>query len=81
MFCTHQKDNWADLLHLVEFAWNNHHHSLINMTPFFANYGMHPTMTDVLSAGQQDTPTRIRRLTKIREEIKGQIGKAQEEQK
>jgi len=81
MFCTHQKDNWADLLHMAEFAWNNHHHSSIDMTPFFANYGMHPTITNVPSAGQQDTPTRIKRLIEIREEIKGQIGKAQEEQK
>jgi len=80
MFCTHQKDNWAELLHLAEFAWNNHHHSSINMTPFFANYGMHPTMTDVPSAGQQDTPTCIKRLGELRLEIREQIGKAQKEQ-
>ena len=81
MFCTHQKDNWADLLHLAEFAWNNHHHSSIRMTPFFANYGMHPTITNVPSAGQQDTPTRIKRLSELRLEIREQIGRAQEEQK
>jgi len=38
-------------------------------------------MTDVPSVGQQDTPTRIKRLAEIRLEIKEQIGKAQVEQK
>jgi len=70
----------VDLLHLAEFAWNNHHHSSINMTPFFANYGMHPTITDVPSVGQQDTPTRVKRLGELRLEIRKQIGKAQKEQ-
>src|ERR1700748_1758485 len=41
MFCNAQKTNWADLLHLAEFAWNNHHHSSTEMTPFYANTGMH----------------------------------------
>jgi len=81
MFCNHQKNNWSDLLHLVEFAWNNHHHSSIGMTPFYANYGMHPTMTDVPTAGQESMPVRIKRLLEAREEIKEQMGKAQREQK
>ena len=56
MFYDHRKENWADLLHLAEFAWNNHHHSSLDMTPFYANYRMHPTMTDLLSEGQYDVP-------------------------
>jgi hypothetical protein len=47
---------------MVEFAWNNHYHSSIEMTPFFANYGMHPTMMDIPLEGQRDTPTWIKRL-------------------
>jgi len=62
MFCNHQKNIWSDLLHLVEFAWNNHHHLSIGMTPFYTNYGMHPTMTDVPSAGQENIPVQIKRL-------------------
>jgi len=42
---------------------------------------MHPTMTNILSAGQQDMPTQIKRLLEAQEEIKEQMGKAQEEQK
>ena len=60
MFCSHRQDDWADLLLMVEFAYNNHHHPLINMTPFFANYGYHLTLTNVLSAGQSgETNKRI----------------------
>jgi hypothetical protein len=56
MFCSHRQDNWADLLLMMEFAYNNHHHLSINMTPFFANYGYHPTLMNVLSAAQSGEP-------------------------
>jgi hypothetical protein len=56
MFCSHQQDDWADLLLMVEFAYNNHHHPSIDMTPFFANYGYHPTLTNVPSTAQSGEP-------------------------
>jgi hypothetical protein len=56
MFCSHQQDSWADLLLTVEFAYNNHHHPSIDMTPFFANYGYHPTLTNMLTAAQSGEP-------------------------
>ena len=34
MFCLHRQDDWADLLLTAEFAYNNHHHPLIDTTPF-----------------------------------------------
>jgi len=80
MFCDHQKDDWADLLHTAEFAWNNHHHSSLGMTPFFANCGMHPTMTDVPTEGQYDTPKRIKRIGELREHLRSQLLKAQVQQ-
>jgi len=80
MFCDHRKENWTDLLHLAEFAWNNHHHLSLDMTPFFANYGMHPTMMDLPSEGQYDTPKRIKHLLETREQIKRELLRAQEQQ-
>ena len=80
MFCDHRKENWADLLHLAEFVWNNHHHSSLDMTPFYANYGMHPTMTDLPLEGQYDLPKRIQRLLESRELVKAQLLEAQEQQ-
>ena len=42
--CTinYQQDNWTDLLHLAEFAYNNTLHSSTRQTPFFSNYSHHP---------------------------------------
>jgi hypothetical protein len=45
IFCDHQQDNWLDLLPLAEFAYNNARHSSTRMSPFFANYGLHPRCT------------------------------------
>jgi hypothetical protein len=45
IFCDHQQDNWLDILPLAEFAYNNAKHSSTGMTPFFANYGLHPRCT------------------------------------
>jgi hypothetical protein len=56
MFCSHRQDDWVDLLLTAEFAYNNHHHLSINMTPFFANYGYHPTLTNMPSAAQSGEP-------------------------
>src|SRR5690606_30092494 len=41
-YCNYQQDDWAELLSLAEFAYNNTLSAGIGMTPFFANYGMHP---------------------------------------
>ena len=80
MFCDHRKENWADLLHMAEFAWNNHHHSSLDMTPFYANYRMHLMMTDLPSESQYDVPKRIKCLLESRDQIKAQLLKAQERQ-
>ena len=65
---------------MAEFAWNNHHHSSINMTPFYANNGMHPTMTDIPTEGQYDVPKRIKRILELQEQIKAQLLRSQRQQ-
>ncbi len=80
IFCNQRKENWADLLHLAEYAWNNHHHTSLGTTPFYANYGFHPTMTDRASIGQ-DLPKRIERLVEHREHIRQHLARSQEIQK
>ena len=79
MFCSHRQDDWVDLLPTVEFAYNNHHHPSIDTTPFFTNYGYHPTLTNVPSAGQSgETDERIWRIHKTQEECKCAIERSQE---
>src|SRR6202043_2430059 len=40
-----QQGNWLDILPLAEFTYNNAKHSSTHMSPFFANYGLHPHYT------------------------------------
>jgi hypothetical protein len=55
IFCSYQQDNWASLLPLAEFAYNNTPNETTGLSPFFANKGYHPQLTvhperDVASA-------------------------------
>jgi hypothetical protein len=42
IFCNYEQDNWFDLLPLTEFAYNNSTQESMKMSPFYANYGLHP---------------------------------------
>ena len=64
---------------MVEFAYNNHHHPLIDATPFFANYSYHPTLMNILSAAQSDEPDEwIQWIRDTQEECKCAIEQSQE---
>jgi hypothetical protein len=79
MFCSHQQDDWADLLLTVEFAYNNHHHPSINTMPFFANYGYHPTLYNVPSAAQMGEPDEcIQQIHDTQAECKHVIERSQD---
>src|SRR5258707_10479987 len=43
-FMSHQQDNWADWLPLVELAYNNKVHSATCWTPFKLDTGQHPCL-------------------------------------
>jgi len=45
VYCNYQQDNWADLLPLVEFAYNNAPSATTGVSPFFANKGYHPNIS------------------------------------
>ena len=45
MYCDYQQTDWASLLPLAEFSYNNSKHSATTLTPFFANCGFHPRMS------------------------------------
>ena len=79
MFCSHRQNDWADLLPMAELTYNYHHHPSIDMTPFFENYGYHPTLTNVPSAAQQNEPDeRIQQIHDTQAECKRAIEKSQE---
>jgi transposase InsO family protein len=43
-YINYRQDDWAEFLPLAQFAYNNAMHSTTKETPFFANYGYHPTL-------------------------------------
>jgi hypothetical protein len=40
-YCHYQQDDWAELLSMAEFAYNNTVSSTTGVSPFFANYHYH----------------------------------------
>ena len=45
VYCNYQQDNWADLLPLAEFSYNNAPSATTGVSPFFANKGYHLNLT------------------------------------
>jgi transposase InsO family protein len=43
-YVNYQQDDWAGLLPLAQFAYNNAMHTTTKETPFFANYGYNPSI-------------------------------------
>jgi len=59
VYCNYQQDNWADLLPLAEFTYNNTPSATTGVSPFFANKGYHPNISvyperDMTSAWARD---------------------------
>jgi hypothetical protein len=42
-YVNHQQNDWVELLPPTEFAYNNTIMTIHGMTPFYANYGYHPS--------------------------------------
>jgi hypothetical protein len=45
VYCNYQQDNWADLLPIAEFAYNNAPNATTGISLFFANKGYHPNIS------------------------------------
>ena len=58
-YVSYQQDNWATLLPLAEFAYNNSPSETTGVSPFFANKGYHPNLSfyperDLASSAARD---------------------------
>jgi len=49
IYCNYQQDNWAELLPLAEFAFNNSPSTTTGVSPFFANKATTPTSQSTLT--------------------------------
>jgi hypothetical protein len=77
-YINYQQDNWAQYLPLTEFTANNHVSETTRLSPFFANYGMHPKLDfepdlriDNLEEGQAQSLTHL--LAKIHDFTKAKM--------
>ena len=52
-------DDWIDWIHLAEFAYNNSVNESTKETPFFINYGFHPSMDENYLLPDIDTNRKI----------------------
>jgi hypothetical protein len=80
VYCNYQQDNWADLLPIAEFAYNNAPSATTGISPFFANKGYHPALSvyperDLASARARDFAVDLDDLHSV---MKTEIAKAQE---
>ena len=67
IYCDYQQTDWANLLPLAEFSYNNSRHSGTTLSPFFANYGFHPRMSLLPSSPDSATPTADSYVSQLRE--------------
>lgn len=80
-FLNYQQDDWADLLPMAQFCYNNTIHSSINMTPFFACLGYHPRFSVNVPRVAVNNPRaehRLQGLQELQEDLKFHIEYANE---
>src|SRR6266436_7898492 len=79
-YMNYQQDNWAPLLPLAEFAYNNATSKTTGVSPFFANKGYHPRMTPNLLAPSSSSTAQsyIADLDQLHAQLKTSIAEAQE---
>ena len=78
IYSNYQQNDWSDLLPLAQFSYNNAVHTSTNTSPFFANFGYHPTLelnnlTTVLVPSAEN---RIQLLQQTHQFLKQNIAKA-----
>ena len=52
-------DDWIEWIHLAEFVYNNSINESTKETPFFINYGFHPSMDEFFILPDTDTNNKI----------------------
>ncbi len=87
-YVNYEQDNWADLLPLAQFAYNNTMHATTWILPFYALYSVHPhmhltlftTLTPSQTYSEQLADNYASRINKLREQLRKNILEAQEQQ-
>src|SRR5260370_27988593 len=80
VYTNYQQDDWAELLPLAKFAYNNATNTTMRVSPFFANKGYHPELTMDLQVTTMSMEAErfVANLSGLQEELKENIARAQE---
>ena len=83
-FLSYQQDDWADILHFAEFAYNNSIHSSTRVTPFYAYTCYHPRWSVLETLELPTNPNaedHLEQLRRIQVELSTHLHHAQQTQK
>jgi hypothetical protein len=72
VYVNHHQDDWANLLPLAEFSYNNSFHAYLKASLFYALMGINPTFDPCLEPRPEDAPaamTRANELQELRNEL------------
>jgi hypothetical protein len=76
MYINYLQDDWAHLLPVAEFAYNNTVHSATSMTPFFANKGYHPKLDISIEAVPSESAhTLIADIEDLHKHLRAELAK------
>src|SRR5258708_2162219 len=83
VFMSHQQDDWANWLPLVEFAYNNKVHAATHRTPFKLDAGQHPCLgvEPMRTSTVEAADTFMRQLDHAQEEAKATLERAADDMK
>jgi len=78
MFVSHRQNDWPEWIACTEFAYNNKIHTATQVSPLYANYGIHPRMgIEPRRAGKSELAKEFaERMKIVHEEAQAAISKA-----
>ena len=83
IFCDYNQTDWADHIALAEFTYNNRAHASTKQSPFYLNYGLHPSfdVTVLPSYKSASCEERIHEIKRVQGEAKAALEIAAERMK
>lgn len=72
IYVNHHQDDWANLLPMAEFSYNNSFHASLKASPFYALMGINPSFDPCLEPRPEDAPAAIERAQEL-QELRGEL--------
>ena len=82
-YVNHHQDDWATLLPMAEFSYNNSFHASLKASPFYALMGINPSFDPCPEARPEDAPValaRVQELHDLRKELEANLDAARTSQ-